>query len=301
MRAMAQQIAQKQIRSIFVTARSFRPADVRPNFGDIFKKVTGESSVFIDGLDEIPPESRRESVLQILDGAHRSPAVRVCLASRYVPELDLFSGFERFAVAPLSDIQMVLTLMRAIGDSSNLSSSVSELAKFLCHLSERRALVRPLSNPLFLKVAWALFEKSAVTPFSEIEVIGECIRNLLDRDDRKQVVRVRKPWASTQNLLALLGVIAFQLVKSGKDIFNIDGVQDWANMKFPNVPIEEVLSLLGVLGLIENEDGMFSFSHRYFRDYFAAQHVVESAGSASSYLQEWPHRSEVREVLRLAQ
>jgi hypothetical protein len=301
MSAMVQQHEQKRTRPIFVMARSLCHADVRLNFRRLFEKAESGSSIFVDGLDEMSPEHRREAILQIVDGAHRASAIRVILTSRPVPELDFLDGFERFSVAPLSDMQIVLTLMRAVIASSNLNFSLSELTKFLCHLSERRSLVGPLGNPLLLKAAWALFEKSAVTPFSEIEVIGECIRSLLERDDRKQVVRVRKPWASPQNLLALLGQIAFQLVMSGRDIFGVDEVQTWTNLKFPNVPADELLSLLGVLGLVDSEDGFFSMSyHQYFRDYFAAQYVVESASSASSYLKEWPHRPDVREVLRLA-
>ena len=298
--ALAQRFEHKRAWPIFVRAGSLCHADIRLKFGALFEKVEIGNSIFVDGLDELPPEFRREAVLQLVDGAHRHSAIRMVVTSRPVPELDFLKGFERFSVAPLSDMQIVLTLMKAIIASSTVGSSFGELTKFLCHLSERQSLVRTLGNPLFLKTAWILFERSAVTPFSEIEVIGECIRSVLERDDHKQLVRVRKPWASPQTLLALLGEIAFRLLMSGKEVFGVEEVQTWINRRFPNVPAEELLSLLGVLGLVDGDDGCFSISHRSFRDYFAAQYVVESANNASSYLKEWPHRQDVREVLRLA-
>jgi len=212
--ALLQRYEHRQVRPLSIKLGSIGLIEGRVILREFFNESNVGAPVLVDGFDEIPGEARKEVVSQILEGARRISAAKILVASRPVPELELLKEFERFQVTPLTSMQMVLALARSHIGSQNRKASSNELRRFLCHLSERRSLIHLLSNPLFLKSAWTLFERSAVTPFSEIEILRECIRTMLEWDDRKNIVRVREPWASAAHCTSWRNFIS--TVEGGK-------------------------------------------------------------------------------------
>jgi transcriptional regulator with XRE-family HTH domain len=260
--------------------------------------------MLIDGLDEIPTEHRSGAAHEIVDLGRRSPSLQIFVASRPVPELSLFKEFESYSVAPLTSIQVILWLKRAIeGSERTQTVDAAELERFVCHLTESTTLHTSLRNPLLLKNAWTLFSRNAVTPFAETELLGEFTRCLLDEWDRgRNVIRAREPWASPHKLATLLGELCFKLTVSQKKEFKISDAEQWLGGRFRDIPCERLLPLLSLQSgiLCELEPGRWSVSHDYFRRYFAASRVVESLGSPWHYLRDWKERDDMRDVLRMA-
>lgn len=252
-----------------------------------------------DGLDEIPTASRREAAELIALVVRRIDSAKCLVASRPIPELDVLHDFKTFSLALLNPADVVLAVTAAAG-ARNQPGGAVELRRFLCHLSERRSLSRECRHPLVLKSAWRLFEQNAITPFSEAEIVGEYVRSLLEGDARKNIVRVREPWASPQSLSSLVAEVSFHLLAAGQDTFTTSDAATWINDRFPTVPIDELLSLLSVLGVVVQSNGRFQMAHKLLRDYFAALRAVESSESAGEYLKDWSGRPEMREVVRLA-
>lgn len=269
-------------------------------FSDLFEQIPSNSLLLIDGLDELGLEARPEAAKQIVDGCHRVSAMRCVVASRPTPELALLEKFETFSLAPLSRLQIVQFLFKANEEVRSQAASSAELYRFICHLYERPSLRKFFANPLFLAVGWELFKYSGVTPFSESQILGEFVRSLLERDYHKEVVRVRRPWASPQCLLSLLGTLSLQLLKEEKAVFDAEQASTWIGARFPDVPVLELLSLLEMQGFLRNERGAMSFVHKALQDYFAALNVVEGADSVLEHLVGWRHKEDVREVFRLA-
>jgi transcriptional regulator with XRE-family HTH domain len=260
--------------------------------------------MLIDGFDEIRTEHRAVAAQEIVDLERRSPSLQIFVSSRPVPELSLFKEFESFSVAPLTSIQVILWLKRAIeGSERTQRLDSAELERFVCHLTESTSLHTSLRNPLLLKSAWRLFSRNAVTPFAETELLGEFTRCLLDEWDRgRNVIRAREPWASPHKLATLLGELCFQLTVSQKEEFKNSDAERWLGKRFGDIPCERMLQLLSLQSgiLCEQEPGRWRVSRDYFRRYFAASHVVESLGSPWHYLRDWRERDDIRNVLRMA-
>jgi hypothetical protein len=269
-------------------------------FVDVFDQIEPALMV-IDGLDEVRPELRGDLTRLVRDGLRRAHSVKCIVGSRPTPELKLFDTFAFYSLAPFTGVQTVAALSEAMGRRADRSANTHELSRFLCHMAEKPALQSILCVPLFLKVAWKLFEQSDVTPFFETQVLSECVRSLLDQDVRKNVVRVRKPWASAQCLSSLLGAISLHSISQGKASFRSDDVLNWIDPEYANVPARDLMSLLEVHGFVVREDDEhFTLRNETFREYFAASYVVESARNAGDYLTDWDKKPQLREVLRLA-
>lgn len=252
--------------------------------------------LIIDGVDEMEMDQRQHAVTLIDRFADKAPEAPILVASRPVNELERLSAFESFTIAPLSDIDLIAEVTR----SSLASQSPIEVDRFLCHLTERETLRPALRNPLFLKIAWSLFENSAVTPFAEAVVVKEYMHVLLDRDHRKGFSRVREPWATSHHLLALLGEISLHLLRREEVMFDETLLAKCVANSSSKVPVRQLLDLLLVLGLLTEDDRRYSFSHSIFKEYFAARFVVESAASAVDYFKPGSKRSRMDGAMRMA-
>ncbi|MER9877947.1 MULTISPECIES: hypothetical protein [unclassified Mesorhizobium] len=233
----------------------------------------------LDGLDEMPMDHREQVVPLIESFCKQRPEIRLLVASRPLKQLDRLESFDRFSIAPLSDVDLV----SEITHSSLASRSPVEVDRFLCHLTERDSLRTALRNPLFIKSAWSLFENKEVTPFSESIIVEEYLRVLLDRDHRNGFSRVREPWATSHSLLVILGEISLKLLNNNKFMFDETALSEWIGESSRKVPIGKLLDLLLVLGLLTEDDQQYRFSHRVLLDYFAARFVIDSASSAADY------------------
>jgi transcriptional regulator with XRE-family HTH domain len=275
-------------------------------FYETWDRAGKRLAVLIDGFDEFPVEDRAPAALEVVEMLQRAPEVRMFVTSRPIPELSLLEGFEPFSILPLTSVQVLLWLQNQRAQASSEESPVAaaaEFERFLCHLTERRALQSSFRTPLFLECAWTLFVRNAVTPFSEAEVVGEFLRRLFDEWERgKNVVRAREPWASPRNLLEMLGEVCFQLVLSQMDEFTTTHVEQWIQGRFRHVPSQRLLPLLSTQsGIVEEAGpGRWRVVHDYLRRYLAAAHAVESSASAAEHLKRWWGRDELREVFRLA-
>jgi transcriptional regulator with XRE-family HTH domain len=287
--------AQSHGRAFFLNAVDYESKSMKP-FVDVFDQIE-PALIVIDGFDEVRAELRGDLARLVRDGLRRASSAKCIVGSRPTPELKLLNTFAFYSLAPLTDVQTVAALSAATDRGAN----THELSRFLFHMTEKPALQSILSVPLFLSVAWKLFELSAVTPFFETQVLSECVRGILDHDVRKNVVRVREPWASTQCLSSLLGAISLHSINQGKASFRSEEVLDWIDPEYSHVPVQDLMSLLEVHGFVSRDDvEHFSLKNETFREYFAASYIVESARNAGDYLKHWDKNPQLREVLRLA-
>ena len=150
-----------------------------------------------------------------------------------------------------------------------------------------------------MKIAWSLFEDSAVTPFAEGAVVKEYMHALFERDHKQGFSRVREPWATSHSLLALLGEISLHLLRREEVMFDEPILAKWMQSS-RNVPVGKLLDLLLVLGLLTEDDQKYCFSHRIFKEYFAAHFVIESAVSAVDYFRSALKRDTINGAMRMA-
>ncbi|HEV7277073.1 MAG TPA: hypothetical protein VGN80_12370 [Devosiaceae bacterium] len=250
----------------------------------------------VDGLDEMAAGERGRAVKLIGAFALRSPETSIIVASRPVDELDRLSGFEKFSIAPLTDVEVVAEVTHSPWALRN----PGEADRFLCHLVERQALKPALRHPFFLNVAWSLFEHNAITPFADGIVIESYVRRLMERDHARGFSRAREPWANPQNIASLLGEISIHLLSSEKVTFDDSDVSKWLEKSSRDAPIRRLLDLLLVLGLLIAEGRRYSFAHRVFVEYFAARFINENATNAVNYLRYPAKHMSMGGAIRLA-
>jgi len=250
----------------------------------------------LDGLDEVPMPDRLRTIKLINGAVSAAPAIRLLVGSRPIGELAHLQDFETYAIAPLSDVDLVAEVTR----SSLATRSPLEADRFLCHLTERESLKTALRNPLFLNAAWSLFENSALTPFAEGAIVRECTRVLLERDHWKGFSRMRQPWASSHSLFTLLGEVSLNLLRHKVDTFDETSLRSMMGRSPWKVPVDQFLDLLVTLGVLRTYDHSYAFSHRLLLDYFAASYVVESTAAADEYFRSVTKLSELSGAWRLA-
>jgi hypothetical protein len=304
--ALAQALrTQRSLNPVLVSARDYWPANTRPLLNLLEDEdVATAGLVLVDGLDEVDIRYRVTAIRDLQRIARQYPEWRMIVASRPLPELASFRGFEKLVVAPLTYLQMIQSIERAYQHGTRFKRRQrEELARFYCHLSEKVALRRSLSNPLFLKSALQLFERYAVTPFAEAEMVGEFVRQLLDAWDReRRVVRSGDPWASPHVLVGILGKLCFSSMQSRQREFTTADVMAWLGKNDPGLPIGSVLNVLstqcGVL--CESGHDKWRLVQPYLGTFLAATYVVESADRAEKYVRNWTHDRQIRNIYRLA-
>jgi hypothetical protein len=256
----------------------------------------GASLILIDGLDEMDAEHRFDAASVIDRAAKRSPGVRIMVASRAVAGLERLEAFEGFSIAPMSDVEALVELARP----DIRSVAAVEIDRFFCHLSERESLRSAMRDRLLLHCAWTLFERNAVTPFSEAMVLNECVKVLLERDGSKGLNRVREPWASTQRLMSLMGDVSLRMICGDTDSFDTEIFGDWVRDRDPALSPDRVLDLLLVQGLLVGGADSYRFAHASLRDCLAARFVVESTQDATVFFTDLTDRTTLNNVIRLA-
>lgn len=271
-------------------------ADALKGWLDEHRLASPEVPLIIDGLDEMPLGVRDRATATLNDFAARCANAPILIASRPVGELEQLSAFESFSIAPLSDVDLVAEVTR----SPLASRCPVEVDRFLCHLTERETLRPALRNHLFLNIAWSLFENKAVTPFAEGVILKEYMHVLFERDHIQGFSRVREPWASSHGLLRILGEISLNLLRSEEPAFDEQQLAQWIEKPARDVPVDKLLDLLLVLGVLAGDDQKYYFSHRVFKEYFAARYIIDSAASAAEYFRVSHQRNWMDGAMRMA-
>lgn len=290
---------------ILIRARSYWDRDREP-LSSYFINSGIRGPILVDGLDEVPAERLSTAIDDLTKAAERLREVQFFVTSRPVSQLYRLKGFEVASVAPLTTLQVVLWLKKAYEMSGTFVNRSDDFERFVCHLFERPAFKsRPFRNPLFLRTAWTLFLRNAITPFAEAEVVKDFVNYLLYEWDRERhVIRVREPWASPQILSATLGEICLRLVNEQRIEFDTNEAQAWVRVRIADVPLEQLLSILSVQSgvLTPSAPNRWRVADDYFLSYFAAAHAIESSGNALQYLSSWKEkdRNDIRDVLRIA-
>lgn len=259
------------------------------------------SPVFIDGLDECP-RSFRSGLIKDLLGLHEAVDHPVIVASRPVNELAELDGFERYNVASMTGLQSYSFLsdaMKKTGSHDYLSQG--QFHKFICHFAEKERDVASMLSPVFLKSVWRLFVQHSQTPFWETDGVEWVVRAIFnDLDREKNLCRFREEWASEKAILSILGNVSFRLLQSGASSFDQNLLSDCLGNRRTRPLTNDVSELLESQGWVCRKGDQFEVSHAYFRDYFAARHIVESSEAVSAYYSKLGSKPAFRNVLRIA-
>lgn len=287
----------------------FRVSDVKPAESVMFLTNCCRSTVeqrnpvlLIDGLDEVEIGQRAIFARAVADAARQFESLQMVVTTRPIPELSMLEDFKQVGLAPLTDVQMLASFEHHLGRARRYLMA-GDLDLFVSHLSERRELRERAGNPLFLRIAAALFDRNSITPFSETELIGEYFKCLLDGwERRKRIVRARRPWASSNRLRSDLAVLCFHLIVEQKSEFKLAEARQWLARCEDAEETPQVLSLLSIMSGVfrQTQEDTWQVLLDYFVRYFAALHIVEASADAAEYFQKLTQDDAAADVFRFA-
>nr|WP_318210656.1 NACHT domain-containing protein [Streptomyces sp. SJL17-1] len=253
----------------------------------------GRALLLVDGLDEVPQESREAAHAWLSALLARFPRTRCVATVRPLavePEWLAAEGFEELTLLPMrdQDIQAFVTAWheaaRLDGDDPEALTSLEQdlLQQFL----NNPTLSDLARTPLLCAVICALHRlREGFLPQTRWALYDSALQMLLGtRDDRRRIDAPDGIRMSVEEHRQLLQRLAAWLVRGGQTEFTREQALHRLNRTLPGMPRvaeqgtpEEILThLLNRSGLLqERTDDVFQFAHRTFQDFLAAKEFVE--------------------------
>jgi NACHT domain len=233
----------------------------------------GQLLYIFDGLDELNMDTRNHFVSWIKEFSTQQVSVRMIITTREVPlfsDYDL-SDFKKLTIRPFNADQIVEYCYRYFGSK--------ELAgQFYDQIGGNPRLVRLLSNPLTLSLSLALYAVRKLLPYNTGELIQELVVHLTERWDEKRGIQ-RYRLLSARAVRLLLGRLAYRLHSNGDFIFNEKILIGLIPFEYEGVSTEDILQeVRAATGLLHCDEKRWSFTHRYFQDFFCASYIIERVG-----------------------
>ncbi|MEA5626121.1 NACHT domain-containing NTPase [Nostoc sp. UHCC 0251] len=257
--------------------------------------VDGRILILLDGLDEIPEDDNAKIITKI----HR-------LAEKYYKNKLIITcriGYQQYRFEEFTDVEIAdfdCSQIEAFAQNwfVNVSKNSIEKGKALaCKFVQKLQLlenqqIRELAvRPLLLNLACCIFQARSDFPVRKVEIYKQGLDILLNRWDKVRNIKRNEtyPHLSLPQKLGLLSKIAAITFNQGNYFFTQSNVQEYIMDYLCNLPIsqtepevlqlnsEAVLKLLETHGLlIEQAQGIYSFSHIAFQEYLTARNIVTS-------------------------
>ncbi|MDP7732559.1 MULTISPECIES: NACHT domain-containing protein [Mycobacterium] len=256
--------------------------------------VLGRAVVVLDGLDEVTDPLRRIDLVKRINALSSAfPIVSILVTSREV-------GYDRapldrhiFARVQLKEFELSQAL-EYVGRWFSVVGK-KELIEPFIHDSETVADLR--LNPLMLSLLCMLYRESHAIPSMRLDIYSECARLLFKRWDSHRQIKVDGAIPDFSD--SLMQEIArwyytSPTAQAGLDETVIKGMLKRILIDqsgFPESRAEEAAAeflefcagrawLLGATGSNKRGERLFSFTHKTFSEYFAAESFARNAVDA---------------------
>ncbi|WP_369745134.1 NACHT domain-containing NTPase [Paenarthrobacter sp. AMU7] len=302
-----------QMVPILVTCRNFNPDSafemdrwVSRDFrivrslnieGQVVKDLlaTGQAVVLFDGLDEVIDAGRRSRLVSEIEGfVRRYPLCPVLATARRVgyERIALKENFSVFGLQEFSDAQ-VAEYARLWFSKRNASEVTP---RFLMNSESIRDI---RANPLMLSLLCDVYRARGYLPRNRFEVYGNCAELLFTRWDSMREIESppdhlrygarlfeELAWLFHSSQNARSGVEERQLVRLLAEFFRRNASVDVSDAtprarRFLEFCADRAW-LLSSQYRNEYDERIFSFTHRTFLEYYAAQAIVKRSGDLAT-------------------
>ena len=298
-----------------LSLRRYLASRLSDRYGELYESELEreQALVLIDGLDEIAADGDRRAVVDAIQGfAGDHPRTPLVATSRPVGYLrgSLGPRFVELRLMPLSEKQIeesVRRWLQALGGSDD----ASEAEALIRAIKGVPATLELAASPLLLTIIVRLWLHGARLPDRRVEVYERATELLL----RDRPAARPGPRADAQELYRLLEPVALDMITNGVDVIpeaelrralvhaisEEEGLDPAASRR----RAREILAILAAqTGLFVEQgrvaDGpVYGFLHRAFTEYLAARALAQRWESGSLDLEEYLHKAQWREVIRL--
>ena len=257
---------------------------------------SGQALILLDGLDEVL-ESRRLDVIRAIENlAEAYDQARIVVTCRIAAKEYIFPKFREVQVAEFDEGQIRSFV------SKWFEQDKERISKFFAKLEERPRIKHQAPNPLLLTFLCLIFEDRNDFYENRALLYEKGIDLLMERWDssrEKERDEVYKG-LSTQRKEEMLSLLAFETFKEELLLFSRDRaansiatyIKDLRDVIGDREALlangrKIVTSIESQHGLLtERFDGVYSFSHLTFHEYFTAYEIVRVQQSSPEILEE---------------
>jgi predicted NACHT family NTPase len=243
----------------------------------------GKAFILLDGLDEVPSQLRQSVRDQIYEFAKEYRKNRFVLTCRTQTIEYIADHFEPIEVANFDAEQVKIFASNWFTATPETSGEAEGwTSRFVGKLEENKQIRELAVTPILLTLTCLLFTAEQDLPTKRSEMYEKGSNLLLQQWDKFREIPRDYQQLSVSDKQKLLSYLAFRKFEQPDNfiLFEQDEIQGYI-AEHLGIDAEESETVLKAIEahhglLIEIANGIWSFSHLTFQEYFAAKHIVDS-------------------------
>lgn len=245
----------------------------------------GRMLILLDGLDEVK-EIDSQRVLNLISSCfNQFYTNRFIITCRIAAKEYNFKNFTEIEIADFEQSDII-----NFANKWFAAKEVSKIQIFLKKLQANSSIQELATNPLLLTLLCLVFEELADFPTNRSELYQEGLDILLKKWDAKRNIEREQIYKklSVQHKKDLLSQIALATFERGEYFFSQEELEQYIGNYISNLPsintensaleldskavLKSIEAQHGLL--VERAQGIYSFSHLTFQEYFTAREIV---------------------------
>jgi DNA-binding Xre family transcriptional regulator/energy-coupling factor transporter ATP-binding protein EcfA2 len=270
-----------QFNLLNIIYREFRLAD-RGQTEEILNQ--GKVLILLDGLDEVPGQSKRDIQDHIYEFSQQYYKNRFILTCRTQTTEYTVPTFEYVEVADFNPEQVVIFAQNWFATLTETHEQGAELTlQFMAKLSQNKQTAELAVTPILLSLTCWVFNDLKDLPLKRVSLYEQGLNLLLEKWDEKRGVRrelgneIYRKLSVEEKKKLLSYVAAHKFEQKQYLLFDQGEILEYI-AEYLGISTEDGQAVLKAIEaqhglLIERAKGIYSFSHRTFQEYLTAKHI----------------------------
>ena len=246
----------------------------------------GKVLILLDGLDEVPGQSKRDVQDHIYDLSRQYYKNRFILTCRTQTTEYTLATFEYVEVADFNPEQVEIFAQNWFATLTETHEQGAELTlQFMAKLSQNKQTAELAVTPILLSLTCWVFNDLKNLPHKRTDLYEQGLNLLLEKWDEKRGVRrelgneIYRKLSVEEKKKLLSYVAAHKFEQKQYLLFDQGEILEYI-AEYLGISTEDGQAVLKAIeaqhGLfIERAKGIYSFSHRTFQEYLTAQHIYQ--------------------------